>query len=50
VLNSEENNEGRKAKWLKRMGWWGVLFFVVKGIVSTGIMLFAGNEILKSCN
>jgi hypothetical protein len=50
VLNQEEKNANRKRSWLKRIGWWGVLFFVVKGIISTGVILFAGNELLKSCN
>jgi hypothetical protein len=40
----------KKKTWLKRLGWAGILFFVIKGIISTSLIILGGNTILKSCN
>jgi hypothetical protein len=36
--------------WLKRLGWLGFFFFLIKGLVWLTVFFFAGNEIFKSCN
>jgi len=36
--------------WLKRLGWLGFLFFLIKGIVWLTVFFFAGSELMKSCN
>ncbi|MBN9296899.1 MAG: alanyl-tRNA synthetase [Filimonas sp.] len=30
---SEENGQHKAVKWLKRVGFWGFLFFLVKGLL-----------------
>jgi len=46
----EENEKKTFRKWLKRLGWVGFFFFLVKGLVWVAVFFFAGNEIFKSCN
>jgi hypothetical protein len=46
----EEKEEKTPRKWLKRLGWLGFFFFLVKGLVWLAVFFFAGNEIFKSCN
>ena len=39
----------QKAKtWFKRLGWATIIFFVVKGTISTLLILFAGKEIWEA--
>jgi hypothetical protein len=45
--NKEENS---RWKWVKRFGWLGFFFFLLKGLVWLAVFFFAGNEFLKSCN
>jgi hypothetical protein len=45
-----EITNSKKKTLLKRLGWAGILFFVIKGIISTSIILLGTNSILKSCN
>jgi hypothetical protein len=46
----EQNEEKTFRKWLKRLGWLGFFFFLLKGLVWLAVFFFAGNEIFKSCN
>jgi hypothetical protein len=48
----ENSTQGRNQKrsWLKRLGWIGVMFFLIKGLFWLALFFFAGNETLKSCS
>jgi hypothetical protein len=43
------NNEAKRS-WLKRVGWIGFFFFLIKGLFWLAMFLFAGNEVFKTCN
>ncbi len=47
--NHTESSTEKKKTWLKRLGWAGILFFVIKGIISTTIIILGGTTIFKSC-
>jgi hypothetical protein len=36
--------------WLKRLGWLGFAFFLLKGLIWLALFFFAGSEIMKTCN
>ncbi len=36
--------------WLKRLGWMGFAFFLIKGVIWLAVFFFAGSELMKSCN
>jgi len=36
--------------WLKRLGWAGFLFFLIKGLVWLAIFFFAGSKAFEGCN
>jgi len=42
VKKKKEKEESTKA-WLKRIGWAGILFFVVKGTITTYLIFKAGS-------
>jgi hypothetical protein len=46
----DDNQQSAFRKWLKRLGWLGFFFFLIKGLVWLTVFFFAGNEIFKSCN
>lgn len=46
----EEKHPKSFKTWIKRLGWIGFLFFLIKGILWLVLFFFAGNEIFKSCN
>ncbi len=49
-MNTSPNDcptEPRKGSWLKRLGWAGFLFFLVKGLV--WLAIFAGASTLWAC-
>ena len=43
-------NKNDKRNWLRRLGWLGFLFFLIKGLFWLAMFFFAGNEVFKSCN
>jgi hypothetical protein len=47
---SEEKKSNDLWVWLKRLGWLGFLFFLIKGLLWLVVFFFAGSEIMKSCN
>lgn len=46
----EEKKPTNGRAWLKRFGWAGFLFFLIKGLIYLVFFFFAGNEMMKSCN
>ena len=46
----EEQKKSSLIAWVKRLGFAGFLFFLVKGLVWLAVFFFTGNEIFKSCN
>jgi len=38
----EKEKKETKKEWLKRIGWVGILFFTVKGIITTYLIFQAG--------
>jgi hypothetical protein len=48
-MRDEKQSKSFKT-WIKRLGWIGFLFFLIKGILWLVLFFFAGNEIFKSCN
>lgn len=46
-MNTAERSGAKKRNWLKRLGWAGFLFFLVKGLV--WLAVFAGVGTLWAC-
>lgn len=44
----ETNNNSKFKKWFKRVGWAGLAFFTIKGIVWL-IIFYFGADALQSC-
>jgi len=40
-MSKKQKNESTR-EWLKRIGWAGILFFTIKGIITTYLLLQAG--------
>jgi hypothetical protein len=46
----QSSNEKKDTKtWLKRLGWAGIIFFVVKGCITLSLIVFGGQALFKSC-
>jgi hypothetical protein len=46
------SSEGKKP-WmtaLKRVGWLGFAFFLIKGLIWLAVFFFAGSELMQTCN
>lgn len=43
--NTEEKDQNKLIKWLKRLGWAGFLFFTIKGLVWLAIFFGLGTLI-----
>ena len=41
ILKKNNANEGGKKVWLKRLGFYGFLFFLIKGLVWVGVGILA---------
>lgn len=37
-------------KTLKRVGWLGFAFFLIKGLIWLALFFFAGSELMQTCN
>jgi hypothetical protein len=46
------NNSEKKRKYttLKRIGWLGFAFFLLKGLIWLALFFFAGSELMQTCN
>jgi hypothetical protein len=40
----------RKYTTLKRIGWLGFAFFLIKGLIWLALFFFAGSELMQTCN
>jgi hypothetical protein len=45
MQETEKTNESRIKIWLKRVGIFGFLFFLIKGLIWIGVALIAGKAI-----
>jgi hypothetical protein len=48
-LTQKENKGKGKPSWLKKLGVAGILFFVIKGCISTALIVLASQGLLKGC-
>lgn len=46
----EEGGRKKAMRWLKSLGLFGFLFFLIKGLVWLAVFFFAGSSIFDSCN
>lgn len=47
---SEEKPKGVWKKWVKRFGIGGLIFFTVKGLITTSVIVFGVSLLPDSCN
>jgi hypothetical protein len=49
-MKDKSQGSNNKKSWLRRLGWIGIVFFLIKGFFWLALFFFAGNETLKSCS
>jgi hypothetical protein len=52
MINTEDQKKGSESKskrWLKKIGIVGILFFVIKGCITTALLILAGQGLWQGC-
>jgi len=50
LMSMQEKENKGKISWLKRLGWAGFFFFLIKGCFWLAFALFGGQALFESCN
>jgi predicted membrane channel-forming protein YqfA (hemolysin III family) len=48
-MDGQADKKQKRKAWMKRMGWATILFFVIKGTITTTLLLMGGQALFKSC-